>query len=422
MPLLIQTWPAEAQNNPDAPGKIKILFLEQQSWLSGAQKVLESVLDAVIPEFEPLVVFPDRGQFTKKLEGRNIATCFFPLGSYRSGRKSLFETLSFSARSVVCGMKLARLIRRRNVKLVYVNGPRCLPAGVIAACLTGRPVLFHLHSTLRRKQEIMLVAYLARYVARVVACSRATAQPLVGANLALDRQIQVLYNLALTMAGAVPSFKEVAEASGCITLGMVGRITESKGHLQLLNSVGKLSPEIQKQIRLVFVGAPSPGNVADLAYARRLKDCAQRLNLQSRITWAGYQADPRPFYESMDALIQPSSHEAGEGMPLAILEAFREGLPVIASRTGGIPEILQDGVNGLLFPPGDDAALAQALDGFLRDSKLRARLRAGSRATLTDRFSVENFQSEIRSLIQELVGSETPSKTQAAHGELAAWM
>ena len=80
MPSIIRSRLAEAQHNIGVPGRMRILLLEQQSWLSGAQRVLESVLDALIPEFEPLVAFPERGQFCKKLEDRNIATCCWSLG------------------------------------------------------------------------------------------------------------------------------------------------------------------------------------------------------------------------------------------------------------------------------------------------------------------------------------------------------
>jgi glycosyltransferase involved in cell wall biosynthesis len=203
---------------------------------------------------------------------------------------------------------------------------------------------------------------------------------------------------------------------------MVGRITESKGQLRLLNAVSALRPYLQKQIRVVIVGAPSPGSVADLAYARRLKELASQLNLQQRLVWAGYQTDPTAFYASMDVLVQPSSAQAGEGMPLAVLEALREGIPVVASRTGGIPEVIRDGANGLLFPPGDDRALAHALQRFLDDDSLRARLRAGTRATLTDQFSIENFQFQTRELIREVSGTETPRIALASRGENAAWL
>ena len=134
---------------------------------------------------------------------------------------------------------------------------------------------------------------------------------------------------------------------------MVGRITEPKGQETLLNAVSALPCALRKKIRLVLVGAPAPGNLADLVYSRRLRKSSAELDLHNQVLWAGYQEDPAPFYASMDALIQPSAANAGEAMPLAVLEALREGVPVIASRTGGIPEVVHDGDNGLLLPPGD---------------------------------------------------------------------
>ena len=419
MPPLTSPGSMAAPATTKPGGKGRILFLDQQSWRSGAQKVLETVLDAVRPDCEPWVAFPDRGDFSRKLEEKGIGTLTYPLGSYRSGQKSWAEGMGFAARSLVCGLKLARHILQSNTRLVYVNGPRCLPAGVLAARLTGRPLLFHLHLTLCRKPEVRLVAFLSRYVTATIACSHAAAEPILRARPSLSRQTHVLYNPVPRHTPAAAVALVEPRPSDCLTLGMIGRITERKGHMQLLNALSRLSPGLQRQVQLLIVGAPAPGNSADMAYARRLRDCAAKLHLH-QVTWAGYQADPNPFYASLDALLQPSLHQAGEGMPLAVLETFHFGVPVIAARTGGIPEIVREGVNGLLVPAGDEVALAQALQQFLSNPPLRDRLRAGARSTLTDQFSVEGFQCRIRSLIRELAGPQIPGKAPLTQGEAAA--
>ena len=401
--------------------KKAILFLEQQSWLSGAQRVLENVLDSIIPEFEPLVAFPSPGPFSAKLQARNIETLLMPLGAYRSGRKSHSEMLAFSARSLLSGLKLASVVRRRNVGLIYINGPRCLPAGVLAACLTGRPSLFHLHLTLTRKPEISLVAHLARYVSKIVTCSIASAQPLLDADPQLAGKIHLFHQPVLACGRPPHLFAKAAGPPTRFTLGMVGRITEHKGQGRLLSAVGMLRPDLQEKTHMVFVGAPAPGDLSDVAYAYKLKDTAAQLHLHDRIFWAGYQTDPVAFYGSMDMLVQPSSVQSGEAMPLAILEALREGVPVLASRTGGIPEIIQPEVNGLLVPPGDDGALAGALQRFLVDGPLRARLQSGARSTLLDQFSVERFQSKIHGLIRELSSCNPPEEGGSQRRELTAW-
>ncbi|TAM84433.1 MAG: glycosyltransferase family 1 protein [Acidobacteria bacterium] len=403
--------------------KKKILFLEQQSWLSGAQRVLESVLEATAEEYDPIVAFPDEGPFQRALADRKIQTLTYPLGSYQTGQKSRAEMLDFAGRSLLCSFKLATLIRREEVGLVYINGPRCMPAGVLAAQLTRRPALFHLHLTLVRKPEILLVAGLGRYVSTIVSCSRAAAAGIVSANRCLATKTHILYN---PVAGRADATKVLATPqppagnSSVLTIGVVGRITKPKGQRILLNAVGRLSAKNKAMVRVIFVGAPSPGNGEDLAYDQRLKECAAQFCLETKTSWAGYQAVVGPFYRAMDVLVQPSLVDSGESMPLAVLEALQHGVPVIASWTGGIPEVIRHGSNGLLVPPGDEVALARTLERFIQDASLRARLCAGAQSGFDERFSLEAFKSRIRGLIWKLCTAQHMGNTKTIHEESVA--
>jgi glycosyltransferase involved in cell wall biosynthesis len=403
--------------------KRKILFLEQQSWLSGAQRVLEFVLDATADTYDPIVALPGEGPFRRTLSDRGIKTLTYPLGFYRTGRKSRLEMLTFGGRSIVCALKLAGVIRREDIGLVYVNGPRCLPAGVLAARLTGRPVLFHLHLTLVRKPEILLVASLAHYVSTIVACSRRTAGDIVNADSSLAGRVHILYNpvggepaIATKPVGPSPTANTYAP----LTLGVVGRITKPKGQRIFLNALGRLSPELKDKIRVIFVGSPSPDNVEDLIYNQRLKDCASQFNLSQKIQWAGYQTAVSVFYRAMDVLVHPSLWDAGESMPLAVLEALQHGVPVIASWAGGIPEVIHHGFNGLLVPPGNEVALSRTLEHFLRDTSLRAHLRSGAQSAFDERFSIENFKTEIHELIWKLCSTQHTRNSEAFREEPAA--
>ncbi|HEV2247765.1 MAG TPA: glycosyltransferase family 4 protein [Terriglobia bacterium] len=402
--------------------KKKILFLEQQSWLSGAQRVLESILEATAGEYDAIVAFPGEGEFSRKLADRKIQTFTYPLGFYQTGRKSRAEMLEFAGRSLLCASKLVTVIRRQNVGLVYINGPRCMLAGVLAARITGRPALFHLHLTLVRQPEILLVANLARYVSTIVSCSRAAAG-LLRANRSLAEKTHILYNPLVGCASVtrdVPVSQLPGGDSSVVTVGVVGRITKPKGQRVLLNALARLSAQNKARVRVVFVGAPSPENGDDLAYDQRLKECVTQFGLEATIEWAGYQTAVDPFYRAMDVLIQPSLSDSGESMPLSMLEALQHGVPVIASRTGGIPEVILHGSNGLLVPPGDEVALARALERFLQDASLRARLRAGARSSIDDRFSLESFQSRIRGLIWKLCTTQQSGGPEAIREESAA--
>ncbi|MBZ5564398.1 MAG: glycosyltransferase family 4 protein [Acidobacteriia bacterium] len=401
--------------------KKNLLLLEQQSWRSGAQRVLEAVIDSLGDDFEPIVAFPGNGPFRSGLERNRVETTSYPLGTYSSGSKSFSEKLTFGFRSVACGLKMAALIRRRGIRLIYINGPRAILAGVLASQISGCPAVFHLHLTLTRRSDITLVTRLAPFLAKIIVCSHATARPILDADPRVADKIHVLYNPvpSLRCEAAAPSDAPVE--SPHITLGMVGRITEAKGQGKLLAAVGALRPEQRENIHLIFLGSPAPGNDKDIAYAEHLRVFAQELNLQDKVYWAGYQSRPGPYFSQMDALVIASSSRAGEAMPIVVLEALQKGVPVIASRTGGIPEVIQHGWNGLLVSPQDGTELTRAIERFLVDKALRGTLRSRARAGLDGRFSMAHFKLAVRRLVNELSPLPETEPVQATVGELAAW-
>ena len=395
-----------------------ILFLEQQSWRGGAQQVLEATLDAVDGVYNCIVAFPDSGPFRTDLEQRLVETMDLPSGTYSTGRKSVLEMVAFAWRSIYCGFKLARFVRRKGISLLYINGPRCLPAGVLASWLTGRPTIFHLHLILKRRPDVLLATLLSRRVSRIVACSRAAAASLLVKDGQLLAKTEVLYNpLRRQSAAPIESSKAEYVRSDRITLGMVGRITETKGHHLLFQAVSRLPSTLRDQTQLLIVGAAAPGCASDLRYARFLEAEALRLGLDKIVHWAGYQSEPGSYYAAMDVLIHPALAEA---MGIAILEALDRGVPVIAARTGGIPEVVQDGVNGLLVSLHDENALSEAITAFLTNASFRDHLRAGAHHGVDQRFSMEVFTSGIRATIGKLCPPTSPADAAVTEG-LGQW-
>ncbi len=380
-----------------------ILFLEQQAWRSGAQRVLEELLSAVAPDFRRLVAFPGDGPFVADLRQRGIETILVPLGRYRSGRKSLLDLLAFPWRSLFCALKLRRIIRQNDVRLVYINGPRWVVAGMLAAHLSHVPTLYHQHLTLLRWTDLFVASRAARYATSILACSNAAAGALARGNPIINRKTRVVYNPVCkpSPAGASSLGYDPApsrSAARCI-IGQVGRITTDKRQHNLLKAAAQLVRN-GWDIRIIFVGAPEPNNRQDEEYAGFLRSTARALGLDGRVSWAGYVSDPSPFYSVFDAMALPSTF--GEGLPLAALEAMQCGVPVVGTRIGGIPEIVKDGVNGFLIPPDDVEMLAACLERILSDAALRARLRAGALASVDERFSVETFASTIRQVVFDL--------------------
>lgn len=161
----------------------------------------------------------------------------------------------------------------------------------------------------------------------------------------------------------------------------VGRLTQRKGLGYLLRAIEKISC-----VHCVIVG--------DGPQRESLRSLAKNLHIQDRAIFAGFvpEDDLKDFYAAADFLILPS---LAEGLPLVILEALALGVPVIATDVAGIPEIILDGYNGLIVPPGDVDALSIAMKRLASDPELRNKMSAHARQTIGQKFSWRSVAQEV---------------------------
>ena len=143
------------------------------------------------------------------------------------------------------------------------------------------------------------------------------------------------------------------------------------------------------------------------------------------VTFAGWQEDPFPFYQSLSVSVLPSVSEetleyggvthtvrGNEGLPRTHLEAMMFGLPIIGTRIAGVPEQISDGINGLLVPPSDPDALATALRTLILDPQASAHMGREGRRYAIDRFSVAAYVAGVLDVYAEV----RPSFREAAEG------
>ena len=140
--------------------------------------------------------------------------------------------------------------------------------------------------------------------------------------------------------------------------------------------------------------------VGDAADHSSISAAIAEAGLADRVELLGDRTDVRDLLARSDIFVLAT---LSEGMPFALLEAMAEGLPAVASSVGGIPEIVQDGENGLLVPPGDPEELARALHRLLTDADLRIRLGKAPRRTIAEHHDLERFRSQHVELFQRLV-------------------
>ena len=176
----------------------------------------------------------------------------------------------------------------------------------------------------------------------------------------------------------LPVIASLARDPRCMSVLFLGRLSKEKGGYDLLHAFSTLRNE-KTQWRLILAGNGELENV---------ERCVAELGLADTVELAGWVGPERKadLLRTCDVLVLPSYFE---GLPMAILEAMAAGLPVISSRVGGIPEVLQDSVNGLLFSPGDIPALARCFEQLGSDRSFASRIGSAGRECVSRRFSVQ---------------------------------
>lgn len=177
-------------------------------------------------------------------------------------------------------------------------------------------------------------------------------------------------------------------------LGFVGRLTREKGVHDVLYAAQALRHE-RCDFQLLIIG--------DGEERQALEQQAQALGIASAVTFTGTRADMPLLYSALDVFVLPSYQE---GFPMSVLEAMACGVPVIATRVGDVPEIVEQGATGLLVPPGDRSALQAAIAQLLTDAQKRHDLGAAGHRRLCERFTSNAMARRYRALYEEVLNRQ----------------
>jgi len=286
---------------------------------------------------------------------------------------------------VLAGMiAIWRLCRRERYDVIHVHWPLPLALlGWAAQRARRTPLVTTFYGVELRWVKTSLkplkgfVAWAARRSDRVVAISSYTAAEL---RELVDVPVEVIpYTTALPS----PRERRAPRHAGPATVLFVGRLVERKGVAHLIEALARLDG-VPARLVVIGDGAERP-RLEALARERRVAD---RVEFRGKVSDAELQRE----YATADVFVLPSTLDARgdtEGLGVVLLEAMNYGVPVIASRVGGIPDIVVDGDSGVLVPPGDPDALARAIERLVRDSAYAERIGEGGRRRLATHFTWE---------------------------------
>lgn len=281
--------------------------------------------------------------------------------------------------------RLAWAVRRARPDVLHVNLDNAFTGqyGLLAGYLTRTPTLAVVHSDSPawNKLQLGLSRRMARHVDAYVSISTDTARAVEGMLGLASGSVRVIHGGA-EPPSAVP---DAAERPSGFVVGAVGRLAEEKGLRVLLRAIA-----IIPAVHLVLVGE---GELRE-----DLEAMCTELGISDRVTFAGWVASWTSRW-SFDVLAVPSLQEA---MGLVIPEAMMAGIPVVATRVGGIPEIVADGETGVLVDPDDDAALAGALQDLLDHPERRRQLAGRAKAFALEQLTVSGMARSYGALYRQL--------------------
>jgi glycosyltransferase involved in cell wall biosynthesis len=336
---------------------VAILFIHLgDNWITGSESVLLNILKYLPGEKFLPILWCNSEILCQAAENIGVTTYRTRFSYFFTPESSRFRLRHYISLVADC----VRLINTHNIKLIHCNGASPLQWSVPASIAKNVPILGYIHSEESRRKRFV---FLTHFASHLVVLTKQARQLWLSDGLQNDR-ISVVFNgidecrfLKNEISSInIPSKQRISQ----IDILQIGSLLKLKGHDLLLEAIAKLI--IDKQDVRLFIAGDGPELEALTAQAKKL-------NIADRVYFLGRISNPKILYTSVDLMVLPSRSEA---FPLVLLEAAYFAVPVIATRIGGIPEIIIDGVTGKLIEPDSRDALVDAIKEFI-DNPFAAR-------------------------------------------------
>lgn len=360
-----------------------ILFCSHVVDQGGAETVLLDLLATLDRDrFTPHFACPGAGPLPERVGALEVPVHELAIG----GRNAMQKALSLIA--AARGMR--RLADAIGAKLLYANTMIAGYAGVLAQTRELR-CLWHVHIV----TDSRIARRAARRAAAVILPSRAAAQ-------ALHRDgVDVIEN------GIAPAFftaaggglrAELGIDATTPLVGIVGRIDPHKGHAVLLRAAAATTPPFH--VAIVGDEALAASQPRVRGHTDALRQLATELRIADRVHFLGHRDDVANVLADLDVLAVPST--SAESAPRTIAEAQAAALPIVASRVGGVPEMIRDGITGRLVAPGVVPALGQAIRALLHDASERETMGKAARGHAAAHYSLDAFTRRIEAVLERV--------------------
>lgn len=391
---------AQAGTNPNLISMDRILIFDHTAALGGGEiALLNLVRELQTGPFDVQVLLGAPGPLAVKLAAIGVSPHILRLdpsvGNTRKdslGAGSLLH-LRQMASIIRYARRLARFLRQRKIDVIHTNSLKSDIIGAIAGRLAGVPVIWHVRDRICREYLPLLAVLGFRTLARILPTCLVANSAATMATLPRRKRSHIVHDgvdrlPTLPVTPRVPGNHPV--------IGIVGRIAPWKGQhifLQAAAEVIKLHPGARFQI----VGAPL---FSEQEYEQEIRTLARTLGLQDAVEFTGFRSDIPELIQAMDIVVHASI--IGEPFGQVVIEAMAAAKPVVATRGGGVPEIVVDGQSGLLVPMGDAHAMANAICAFLENHECACLIGNTARNHVKNYFMIHHVARKMEAIYAAL--------------------
>ena len=396
-------------------GPIRVLFFDHTAELGGGEIALADLIRHLDrARVEPIVVLGSKGPLEERI--RDFATVHvMPIDSAVVGARkdalglaTIFQ-LAAARAAIRYVFRLRRLLKEQDTEVLHTNSLKAFVLGAIAGRLQGVKVIWHVRDRIADDYLPHRVGGVMRHLAKilphfVIANSRATLETVqlkdkppamvIGSGVDLSKFLP---------SGAAATSPDEPNTARSKIVGLVGRICPWKGQHIFIEAAALVHARYPK-VRFQIIGAAL---FREHDYDLELRRTVEEQRLERVVEFTGFQSDVARAISGLDILVHAST--VGEPFGQVIVQGMACELPVIATNGGGVPEIVQDGVTGLLVPMGDAPAMADAICRLLEDGSSARNMGVLGRKRAVEHFTIERSTQKLMDVCERVIGRASAS-------------
>lgn len=386
---------------------LRVLYINSAPQVSGAEIVLLNLIDALNNyPITPMAVCPRDGPLVKKLREKKVEVKIIHMRQLIR-TSNLFRLTTYFSNFLSFSTSLRRTIKQNNIQIIHCNSFSSTLYALIAAKLSKIPLIWHMHDIVKyRLFNKIFIRVAGLGASKIICVSNAVKKNLVGFGIN-PRKCEVIYNYVdenkFLKGLNSGKFRREFKIKGDIHLvGIIGQIAEWKGQTIFLKAASEIIKD-QPTVKFLIVGDII--SEFESEYKDKVTNIIEQLNLTNNVILPGFREDIPQIMTDLNIVVHASIKP--DPLPTVIIEAMTARKPIVATNVGGVPELVTNGVNGVIVQPQDPHELAKAILRLLKNPEEALMMGERGHEIAEIKFSINENVQKLLDVYQGVIPSDS---------------